>query len=113
MLQFGGWRRVIGLDAVVARPALSVSPGDRFFEHGNWDMVWVVERLLEPRGTSLPHVVISHARYRTEKRLVSLSTLLDSDRFERDYREPHPVQGGLNRRRRHDAPRSTLSAPAD
>lgn len=65
-----------------------VREGDRFFECGRWENIWVVERIVQPRGAGLPHVVISHARLRSERRLVALATLLDTKRFSLDGQHP-------------------------
>jgi hypothetical protein len=78
--------------------------GDRFFECGRWENIWVVERIVQPRGIGLPHVVISHSRLRSERRLVALSTLLDTTRFSLDGRHPTCKNMTRFRRRMHDAP---------
>ncbi len=100
------WRRVFKRLKWSREEAPTVEIGDRFYEFGNWDSVWVVERILEPRGIGIPHAVISHTRLRSERRLVALSSLLDASRYARDERQPGRDPADSFRRRRHDAPRA-------
>ncbi|GER01392.1 hypothetical protein JCM17845_20150 [Iodidimonas gelatinilytica] len=83
MLQISGLARAFGLKRPMSlsgeRHQLDV--GDSFIESGNWENIWVVERIVQPRGVGFPHVVIRHHREKSERRLVSRSTLLDPDRF--------------------------------
>ncbi|GAB4572502.1 MAG: hypothetical protein Tsb008_05410 [Rhodothalassiaceae bacterium] len=111
MMPFTALRRAMGFASAIEDHGSGVSVGDRFYEHGNWDMVWVVERLLEPRGSEMPHAVISHSRVPSEKRLIALSTLCDPMRFARDLRgERSATPSSRTRRRRHDAPRDLSAA---
>ncbi len=86
----------------------SINEGDRFFECGRWENIWVVERIVQPRGTDFPHVVISHARLRYERRLVALATLLDTTRFSLDSRQPASRNMTRYRRRVRDVPLGSL-----
>ncbi len=105
MPSVGPWRRVFERLKWSREEAPTVRVGDRFYEFGNWDSVWVVERILEPRGVGIPHAVISHTRLRSERRLVALSSLLDTGRYARDERQPGREAMKGFRRRRHDPPR--------
>ncbi len=106
MPSVGPWRRVFRRLKWSREDAPTVKIGDRFYEFGNWDSVWVVERILEPRGVGIPHAVISHVRLRSERRLVALSSLLDTSRYARDERQPGRGPAESFRRRRHDPPRA-------
>jgi len=60
-----------------------VRPGDRFLECGRLQAEWQVDRILQPRGVGRPHAVISNRHRRTDRRVVSCSSLLDPQRFAR------------------------------
>ncbi|MFQ5347556.1 MAG: hypothetical protein ACE5ED_06895 [Rhodothalassiaceae bacterium] len=112
MASAGRWGRVFRRFTLHREEPPRVGIGDRFFEYGNWDSVWIVERILEPRGVGIPHAVISHASLRSERRLVALSTLCDSARFSRDARSAGRGTPTGPRRRRHDPPRDARKSEA-
>lgn len=88
-----------------------VAAGDRFFERGEFDVVWVVERLIKPRGVGIEHVVIRHWHSGFERRMVAKSALLDMRRFGRDRRDPcRNLSAKSPRRRRTDPPCRTDTA---
>ena len=101
------WKRMFGAAKHLPGTALPpVEVGDRFYQLGPLGGIWVVDRFCSRKACEIPHVIIERSGGLPESKMISLYTLLDSDKFRRDRRDPGAPNNSPFRRRRTDAPSS-------
>lgn len=101
----GFWRRLLGASHDVPLGATRpVEVGDRFYQLGPLGGIWVVDRICSAKACEIPHVIIERTGDIPESKMISVYTLLDTDKFRHDRRDPTIENDTPNRRRRTDPP---------
>lgn len=81
-----------------------VEIGDRFFQSGTGPSVWTVERICTPEACEIQHVVIARGGPFPDSKVVSAMTLIDTNLYRRERRDPVFKNETENRRRHMDPP---------
>ncbi len=95
-------RDEIKMKNIAEIPLDAVSPGDRFFKVGCGEITWVIERIFVPQADGIPHVAMSREDGLPDRNVVSMITLLDTNNFRPDRRNPAAQIYEAPRRRKGD-----------
>ena len=81
-----------------------VKVGDRFYQVGGTESKWIVERLIKPLVSDVPHAVVVREGYEQNSKMVSFSALFDPTIFrpERRDEKEESVEKQNKARRRTD-----------
>lgn len=69
----------------------NVDVGDRFYKPGQRNQIWTVERVFQPAGNALTHVVLKRGGENPETYVISVVALMNPHMFRRDRRDPESV----------------------
>ena len=101
----GFLRKLFGLGSGAGGGQSSVVEiGDRFFQSGAGPSVWTVERICTPEACDIQHVVIARGGPFPDSKVVSATTLKDTNLYRRERRDPVFSNETENRRRHMDPP---------
>ncbi len=103
-LRIGQTRKVTVMGTATQNEGVAV--GDRYYEVGHWEVIWVVKRIFVPNGEEISHVVLEREDAPGDFSVISLAVLSSREDYRADRRETHSVNVEDFRRRRDDQPRN-------
>ena len=88
----------------------TVEVGDRFYKPGQRNQIWTVERVFQPAGNALMHVVLKRGGENPETYVISVMALMNPHMFRRDRRDPESLNVRGHSRRSMDYVKEPLLA---
>ena len=88
----------------------NVDVGDRFYKPGQRNQIWIVERVFQPAGNALAHVVLKRGGDNPETYVISVMALMNPHMFRRDRRDPDAMNVRGHSRRSMDYVKEPLLA---